>query len=489
MTEKTHHAVLEERYVLLERLGSGATAEVYRATDRLLGRQVALKILREEYSSESDCAQRFKDEARSAASLSHPNIVQIYELGSSQAGRPFFAMEYAGGGTLKDRLREGGALVPKDAAATAAGIARALQAAHAQGVIHRDIKPQNTLLTSTGGVKVADFGIACSPASTTEARGIHGTVRYMSPEQAKGEAVSKSSDLYSLGAVLYEMLTDTPPFCGDSQTAVALGHINEPPVAPSELNPSVPDALNDLTLRLLAKSVTERPAEAAAVAEELEARGAAIEAAAVSGSRPASGLSRVYRAGSRLFTAIPEKIVGTLLARKEPPAPNAVRLRARRVRRRRFLAAISLTALLAAAGWGLYGGDLRAMYAEADSQNSPNSGASGSTNPTTSSGEGIDSAQSTRVLVHSADTGNISANSTYLDIPVANGNPEASITITQNWNPDGDGAGGGVYNDHPVGVWYDAGRERWAIFNQDRAAMPEGASFNVVVYTDAAKTE
>lgn len=471
MIETTRHAVLEGRYVLLECLGSGGTAKVYQASDRLLGREVALKVLREEYAGESRSVQRFRDEARSAASLSHPNIVQIYELGFSEAGIPFFAMEYAEGGALKERLRLHGALEPADAAATAAGIARALQAAHARGVIHRDIKPQNVLLTGSGHIKVADFGIACTPSSTTDARGVHGTVRYMSPEQAAGKATGANSDLYSLGAVFYELLTGEPPFRGETQTAVALKHLNEPPRPPKELNPDVPDDLNDLALRLLAKSSAERP-DAGTLLSELEA---AVETVTAPESPLVPEPSSVYRAGSRLFAVISERRRGSYSAetRERPSAARATRLKGRRTRRRKFLAAASLALVLAAAGWGLYGEDLRAMYAEATPQE-----VSSSAEPPPG-----EEASPARSFLHSAEASNISANSTYLDIPAANSNPDARITITQNWNPGGED---GVYNEHPVGVWYDTAEEQWAIFNQDRATMPEGASFNVVVWSERA---
>lgn len=464
MSEITSHAVLEGRYELLERLGEGSTAQVYRARDLLLSREVALKILREEYAADSGCIQRFRDEARSAASLSHPNIVQVYELGTSEAGSPFFAMEYAGGGTLKDRLHAGGALDPADAAATVAEIARALRTAHARGVIHRDIKPQNALITGSGHVKVADFGIACTPSSVTDAKGVHGTVRYMSPEQATGKAVGESSDLYSLGAVLYELLTGSPPFSGGNQTAVALKHVNEPPPPPKELDPRVPEDMNELTLRLLDKNPSERPT-APELVQELET---AIEAATSRESMHDSKPPRIYRAGSRLFPVVSRKRREPSADGEKPLAAKANRLKGRRARRGRFLAAASVAILLAAAGWGLYSDDLRAMYADAATQDAASSSAPG---------EAVSEA---RTFLHGANAGNISSNSTYLDIPAANANPDARITITQNWNPGGEESG--VYNEHPVGVWYDAGREQWAIFNQDRAPMPEEASFNVVLW-------
>ena len=469
MIGKEQHTVLEGRYELLESLGSGGAAEVYRAEDRLLGREVALKFLRKEYAAEPGCVERFRDEARSAASLSHPNVVQIYELGASEAGHPFVAMEYVEGGTLKDKLDGSGKLDPVTAARMAAGISRALQAAHAHGIIHRDIKPQNVLVSGAEHVKVADFGIACTPSSITEAKGITGTVRYMSPEQAAGNAVGEASDLYSLGAVFYEMLTGSPPFSGANQTAVALKHVNEPPRPPKELEPHVPDVMNELALKLLAKSPSERPADAGALVDELEA---AMEEVSRPEPQPASRPSRIYRASSRLLPAIAERRRGSSPTSRRTSAAEAVRYKIRRTRRRQALVAVLLAVLLATAGWALYGEESGLWSRDSSSQDD---------SATPSAAE----ANLDRAFIHDAEAANISGNSTYLDIPAATGNPDALISVTQNWNPGGET---GVYNEHPVGVWYDADREQWAIFNQDRAPMPEGASFNVVVLSEAAET-
>src|SRR5215217_6936726 len=251
--------VVDSRYTLVEPLGSGGMAEVYLAHDEVLDRAVALKILRGQYADDEEFVERFRREAQSAAGLSHPNIVSIYDRGRSEDGAYYIAMEYVPRGTLKDRILRDGALEPGMAAGVALQIADALQAAHESGVIHRDIKPQNVLITKTGDIKVTDFGIARAtsfPLTATSA--VLGTAGYMSPEQAMGEPVGQGSDLYSLGVVLYEMLTGDIPFRAESPIAQAMMHVNERPRSPREVNPEVPEPLDALTLKLLAKDPEDR---------------------------------------------------------------------------------------------------------------------------------------------------------------------------------------------------------------------------------------
>src|SRR5919199_2638829 len=263
--------VIDDRYSLVEPLGGGGMARVYLAHDEILDRSVALKILREQYAEDEEFVERFRQEARSAASLSHPNIISVYDQGRSEDGAYYMAMEYVPRGTLKDRIGREGALAPEVAAGVALQIAGALSAAHEKGVIHRDIKPQNVLVTGAGDVKVADFGIARAASSTATATGIVlGTAGYMSPEQAKGEPVGPRSDLYSLGVVLYEMLTGNLPYEADSAIAQAIKHINERPCSPRKANPEVPEALDALTIKLLAKNPGDRYASAAELADDLE---------------------------------------------------------------------------------------------------------------------------------------------------------------------------------------------------------------------------
>src|ERR671926_735863 len=206
--------LIDNRYRIVKPLGSGGMADVYLAHDNILDRDVALKVMSTRYASDDEFVERFKREAQSAAALSHQNIVSIFDRGASEDGTYYIAMEYLPGGTLKERIMSKGALPARTAAAVALQIAEALQAAHEQGMIHRDIKPRNILITYSGHVKVADFGIARAAEATTisDLGEILGSVKYMSPEQAMGERVGPASDLYSLGVVLYEMLTGRVPF-------------------------------------------------------------------------------------------------------------------------------------------------------------------------------------------------------------------------------------------------------------------------------------
>jgi serine/threonine-protein kinase len=247
-------------------------AKVYLAHDNVLDRDVALKVMNRRYADDEEFVERFKREAQSAAALSHPNIVSIYDRGESEDGTYYIAMEYLPGGTLKDRISKRGALPPRTAAAVALQIAEALRAAHQAGVVHRDIKPHNVLVTASGDVKVGDFGIARAASSSTMTRtgSILGTAHYISPEQAMGDPVGPQSDLYSLGVVLYEMLTGTLPYEADSPMEVALKHVNEPPRSPRETNPNVSATLDALTVKLLVKNPEDRYPSANELIEDLE---------------------------------------------------------------------------------------------------------------------------------------------------------------------------------------------------------------------------
>ena len=246
--------------------------EVYLAHDGVLERDVALKVLRSQYAGDEEFAERFRREARSAASLYHPNIVQIYDRGEAEDGTSYIAMEYVPGGTLKEQIRRRAPFRARETAAVGAQIADALGAAHERGVIHRDIKPQNVLVTASGNLKVTDFGIArAASAITSSASGaILGTAGYISPEQAMGEPVGPASDLYSLGVVLYEMLTGELPFAADNSIAVCMKHVNEPPRPPILLNPEIPEGMNALVLKLLAKHPADRYGSAMELLGDLE---------------------------------------------------------------------------------------------------------------------------------------------------------------------------------------------------------------------------
>ena len=256
------------RYELGERLGSGGMATVYLAEDRTLDRQVAVKVLDERYASDPSFVERFRREASAAAGLSHPNIVAVYDRGEAE-GTYYIVMEYIDGPDLKEVIRERAPLPAEEAVGYARQILAALEAAHRRGIVHRDIKPQNVMVGDDGRLKVTDFGIARAVAETgmTEAGSVIGTAQYLSPEQAKGDDVTPSSDCYAAGIVLYEMLTGRVPFDGERPVTVAMKQIHEPPVPPRTFERSIPAALEEVVLVSLAK----RPAERFASAEEMRA--------------------------------------------------------------------------------------------------------------------------------------------------------------------------------------------------------------------------
>ncbi len=247
-------------------------ADVFLAHDDVLDREVALKVMSGRYARDDEFVERFRREAQSAAALSHPNIVSIYDRGESEEGTYYIAMEYLPGGTLKNRIIEGGALPARTAAAVALQIACALQAAHQRDVIHRDIKPHNILITGSGDIKVTDFGIARAATSSTMTRtgSIMGTAHYLSPEQAMGEPAGPASDLYSLGVVLYEMLTGELPYDADTPIGIAMKHVNGPLRPPKELDPSIPGGIDAICVRLLAKNPDDRYTSDADLIEDLE---------------------------------------------------------------------------------------------------------------------------------------------------------------------------------------------------------------------------
>ncbi len=263
--------VLGNRYVLSGLLGAGGMAEVYLAHDPILGRDLALKVLREHYAEDTDFVGRFRREAQSAAALNHPNVVQVYDQGCAEDGRYYIAMEHVSGGNLKDLVLGRGPLDPDEAARLACQVAEALRAAHGRGIVHRDIKPQNVLIDEVGDAKVADFGIAlaASTSTTSGTNRVFGTASYMSPEQAMGERVGPRSDLYSLGVVLYEMLTGTVPFAAEGPLATAMKHVTQQPLPPRKRNPSVPGGMDALVMGLLAKKPEDRYGSAAELAEDL----------------------------------------------------------------------------------------------------------------------------------------------------------------------------------------------------------------------------
>lgn len=263
--------LLDHRYQLLERIGGGGMAEVYLAEDTLLTRRVAVKILRSQYTGDEDFVARFRQEARAAARLSHPNIVSIFDVGCAEDTH-YIVMEYVSGETLKDFIKREGTLSPQIVLELAYQVSAALKHAHDNKIIHCDIKPHNILISRDGLAKVTDFGIAraVSSQTSTQVAGILGSVHYLSPEQARGYGVDAQSDIYSLGVVMYEMLSGAPPFDGPSAISIAMKHLQEQPRPLAEIAPATPQALISLVQKAMAKKPQERFATAQALLQELE---------------------------------------------------------------------------------------------------------------------------------------------------------------------------------------------------------------------------
>jgi serine/threonine-protein kinase len=268
-------------------------AEVYRARDELLGREVAVKVLSERFSRDRSFVERFRREAQAAANLNHPNIVSLFDYGSDD-GTYFIVMEFIDGSSLSDIIRREGALMPERAAEIASDVAKALERAHAQGLVHRDIKSGNIMITRTGQTKVTDFGIARAVGrdgeqTMTQTGMVIGTAAYLSPEQAQGNPVDGRSDVYSLGVVLFEMLTGRTPFSGDSALSIAYKHVREDARPPSELNRDVSPQLDAITLKALAKNPDNRYSTAAEMSEDLQRfmHGQKVQATPLLGDRTA----------------------------------------------------------------------------------------------------------------------------------------------------------------------------------------------------------
>jgi len=262
--------LLDNRYEILEVIGTGGMAVVYKAMCHRLNRLVAIKVLKDEYSQDAEFRRRFHAESQAVAMLSHPNIVSVYDV-SHSGDIDYIVMELIDGITLKQYMEQKGALNWREVLHFSTQIAKALEHAHSRGIIHRDIKPHNIMILKDGSVKVADFGIArITSAQSTLTREALGSVHYISPEQARGSRVDNRSDLYSLGVVMYEMLTGRPPFDGVSPVAVAIQHINATPVPPSELNPSVPKGLEQITMHAMTADINRRYASATQMLADLE---------------------------------------------------------------------------------------------------------------------------------------------------------------------------------------------------------------------------
>ena len=309
----TQPRLLGGRYELDGIVGRGGMAEVFRARDIRLDRIVGVKTLRDDLARDQTFQARFRREAQSAASLNHPSIVAVYDTGEDMVGNlpvPYIVMEFVDGRTLRDLLRDDRRLLPERAAEITDGVLRALDYSHRNGIVHRDIKPGNVMLTRSGDVKVMDFGIARavsdSQMTMTQTAQVIGTAQYLSPEQARGERVDARSDLYSTGCLLYELLTGRPPFTGDSPVAIAYQHVKEDPIPPSRLDPEVPPWADAIVLKAMQKDPADRYQSAGEMRNDLQR--------ALSGAPVAAPMLGAAYAGARQLSGAPTQMAGRTAA-------------------------------------------------------------------------------------------------------------------------------------------------------------------------------
>ncbi len=308
MRDMTQPRLLGGRYELDGIVGRGGMAEVFRARDIRLDRIVGVKTLRNDLARDQTFQARFRREAQSAASLNHPSIVAVYDTGEDMVGGipvPYIVMEFVEGRTLRDLLRDDRRLLPERAAEITDGVLRALDYSHRNGIVHRDIKPGNVMLTRSGEVKVMDFGIARavsdSQMTMTQTAQVIGTAQYLSPEQARGERVDARSDLYSTGCLLYELLTGRPPFTGDSPVAIAYQHVKEEPIPPSRIDPEVPPWADAIVLKAMQKDPADRYQSAGEMRNDLQR--------AMAGAPVAAPMrTEVYGAGTRRMGAATQTV-------------------------------------------------------------------------------------------------------------------------------------------------------------------------------------
>ena len=332
--------VISARYRVLRKLGSGGMADVYLCEDLTLGRKVALKVLLQRFLDDAQFVERFRREAKAAAGLNNSSLVSIYDWGELD-GTYYIVMEYVEGETLKELIRRRGRLSGNDAVAICLQLLAAVAYAHRSGIVHRDIKPQNVMLDREGRVKVMDFGIArAGDSGMTEAGSILGTAQYLPPEQARGLHVDERSDLYAVGIVMYEMLTGTVPFKGDSAVTVALKHVNEMATEPAQLVPGLPYSLNQIVLKAIAKDPDDRYQSAEQFARDLRAaqEGGPLTAAAYDASAERT----------RVMTAAPAAATAVMPAQEPLDAVTGKR------RRRTWLIVTLLVLAIAAAAFGLW---------------------------------------------------------------------------------------------------------------------------------------
>jgi eukaryotic-like serine/threonine-protein kinase len=349
--------VFDGRYRVVRKLGTGGMANVYLAEDQELGRRVAIKMLDDRHSQDAQFVERFRREAKNAAGLSHPNIVSIYDRGEAE-GTYYIAMEYLEGRTLKELLVARGPTPLPVAIDYARQILAALGFAHRNHVVHRDIKPHNVVVAPDGRLKVTDFGIArVGTSQMTETGSIIGTAQYLSPEQAKGAPVTPASDIYSVGIVLYEMLTGTVPFTGDTPLEIAMKHLSATPEPPSERRPEIPHELDSIVLRALAK----KPADRYQSAEEMDADLArAARGQSVSPETEEAATQVLRGAGAATLASAPTEVVPRVAVVPPPPPyapPTGFYEYDEPVRRRSvwpWLLAAALLAAAVAGGWYVY---------------------------------------------------------------------------------------------------------------------------------------
>jgi predicted Ser/Thr protein kinase len=314
-------ALFDGRYKILKRLGTGGMATVYLAEDQELGRRIAIKILNAKHASDKQFVERFRREASSAAGLSHPNIVQIYDRGNAE-GTYYIAMEVIEGRSLKELIIERGPSPIPVAVNYARQILAALRFAHRNGVVHRDIKPHNVLVDEDGRVKVTDFGIARAGASEmTEVGSIIGTAQYLSPEQARGAPVDDRSDLYSVGILLYELLTGQAPYNGDTPVEIAMKHLSAVPVPPSEKRPEVPPELDAVVRRALAKNPDDRYQSAEEMDADLNAISKGLEISDTTTDAATTVLAGAGLSAPTMISKAPTRVAPP--ARQGAPVPPA----------------------------------------------------------------------------------------------------------------------------------------------------------------------
>jgi eukaryotic-like serine/threonine-protein kinase len=347
VTDTLINTLFDGRYKILRKLGAGGMANVYLAEDQELGRRVAIKILNERHANDDQFVERFRREAKNAAGLSHPNIVSIFDRGEAE-GTYYIAMEYLDGRSLKELITTRGPAPINVAIDYARQILAALRVAHRQGLVHRDIKPHNVLVDGEGRVKVTDFGIArAGPSQMTEEGSIIGTAQYLSPEQAQGAPVTPASDLYSVGIVLYELLTGEVPFAGETPVELAMKHLSKVPEPPSQLRPEVPRDLDFVIMRALAKA----PADRYQSADEMDADLARIARGVAVSPETEEAATAIIARPITAATVVSPPVV--------PPVPPPVYYDYEEpVERRRpfwpWLLALALLVLAGFAGWLAY---------------------------------------------------------------------------------------------------------------------------------------